>query len=62
MENKPINQILQQVKNGEISIEEAEHLIYNLFNCDHSHQKRVGNPLKRICQKCGEDRTSKTVW
>lgn len=30
--------------------------------CDHPHQKWEGNPLKRICQVCGEDRTKQTGW
>lgn len=30
--------------------------------CDHAHQKWEGNPLKRVCQLCGEDRTKQTGW
>jgi hypothetical protein len=30
--------------------------------CDHPHQKWQGNPKRRICQICGEDRTKQTGW
>lgn len=30
--------------------------------CDHSSQQWQGNPLQRICKKCGENRTKQNEW